>query len=101
MIQSECASGVSIVELDGRLQCLQDIFQILTCCGDRYNLFMKRLFVEGLLLLGHVAVSIQVAVMFEVLFHEITGVLIREQRIHLNCQLLPVQILIRDVICHI
>ena len=62
---------------------------------------MKRLFVEGLLLLGHVAVSIQVPVMFEVLFQEITGVLIREQRIHLNCQLLPVQILIRDVICHI
>ena len=78
VIQRECTPGVPIVEFDGGLQCLQDIFQILACCGDRYNLFMKRLFVEGLLLLGHVAVSIQVPVMFEVLFQEITGVLIRK-----------------------
>ena len=62
---------------------------------------MQGLFIEGLFRLDHVTVGIDVAVMLEVGFQQVAGILIREQRVDLDCQLLTVQVLIRDVIRHI
>ena len=62
---------------------------------------MQLLLVEGLLLLCHAGVGVQITIILEVLLDQVFGLLVGQQSIDHDCLLLSIQVLVVDVIGHI
>ena len=98
MVQRQSAGRNAVVELDRGLQLCEDIFKVLTGSCDSDDLGVQILFLKVLLFFDDVTHGVQESIMLEVLFIEISRVLVGQERVGLDRELLPVEILIGHIV---